>query len=154
MIDHITSISPELIIHLSGAYTPTSTTGTVRWNTNYNRLETAGSTNDWYQISGGGASISLAPYVQETLAWAQKKMYEDMQNTQLLEKYPELKHAKEQYESVFNLIKSGDDQRKKLELEIENLKYSNKNKDEIIERLNKRNEELTSKLDTWTVIST
>jgi len=154
MIDHITSISPELIIHLSGAYTPTSTTGTVRWNTNYNRLETAGSTNDWYQISGGGASISLAPYVQETLAWAQKKMYEDMQNIQLLEKYPELKHAREQYESVFNLIKSGDDQRKKLEAELSDEIAKNRIKDGQISRLKEENVELNAKLDTWTVIST
>jgi len=154
MIDHITSISPELIIHLSGAYTPTSTTGTVRWNTNYNRLETAGSTNDWYQISGGEASISLAPYVQETLAWAQKKMYEDMQNIQLLEKYPELKHAREQYESVFNLIKSGDDQRKKLEAELSDEIAKNRIKDGQISRLKEENVELNAKLDTWTVIST
>lgn len=155
MLDYLSSTGPEIIVSSSGSsYSPSTTTGTVRWNMVYNRLETAGTSNDWYEVSGGGATISLAPYVQETLKWAQAKMFEDIQHKALVDQYPELQHAKEQYDTVFNLIKKSDDHRKYLEAELASEKTKNRIKEDQIARLKKENVDLNAKLDTWTVIST
>jgi Fe2+ transport system protein B len=116
-------------------------------------MEVASSGNDWYRISGGTASISLAPYVQEVLQWAQLKMYEDRQLNELCIKHPELQSAKDQYENVALLAKKNEEERRKFEEQMRVQEGLLKATVAEREKAVAKADDYKEKLDSWTVLT-
>lgn len=50
--------------------------------------------------------IDLSPQWKFVLEWAQQKMYEEMENNRILEKYPEAKQSRELYQQVLQTLKA------------------------------------------------
>ncbi len=64
--------------------------------------------NYWHHLQGATAQVSLSHNARDVLAWAEKKMLAEEKEKTLLEKYPNLKIAKERYELLKDLL-AGED---------------------------------------------
>lgn len=78
--------------------------GMVRFNPNMNQLE-VNDGNTWIPFSGSYASIELTPEMEMLLDWAREKQQEDLKLQAMMEQYPALKKAKENFDVVLNLVK-------------------------------------------------
>jgi hypothetical protein len=91
--------------HTYGPYTPipqSAVPGTVWFNDNNFHVYTG---SGWEKISGVDINIGLEPQVQDVISWAKQKMAAEQKEAELLEKYPALKSAKENYDLIKNLVK-------------------------------------------------
>lgn len=50
--------------------------------------------------------IDLTPQWKVVLEWAQKKMYEDMENARILQKYPEAKQSFDMHKQIIQTLKA------------------------------------------------
>ena len=78
--------------------------GIVRWNSNTHQLEVNDS-NSWVPVSMNYATIELNPEAESLLDWARKKQTEEHAMSAMLEKYPALRKAKDNFDILLNLVK-------------------------------------------------
>jgi hypothetical protein len=78
--------------------------GMLRWNPNMNCMEVSDG-NIWKTLSMDYASVSLTPEAESLLDWARKKQTEEQNLEAMLEKYPGLKKAKENFDLMLNIVK-------------------------------------------------
>jgi hypothetical protein len=51
------------------------------------------------------ANVELTPEAESLLDWARQKRQEEQSITEMMEKYPALKKARDNYELIWNLVK-------------------------------------------------
>jgi hypothetical protein len=78
--------------------------GMLRWNSNTSCMEVSDGTG-WQTLSMAYVSVSLTPEAESLLDWARQKRDEDLKLVAMMEQYPALTKAKENFELVLNLIK-------------------------------------------------
>ena len=157
MISHIYSVSPELLI--SGGGAPwCGKTGVVRWNSNAQNFEVMNSDpsayNSWETLPTSQYNISLAPYVQTIIVWAQKKMLEEEKMTELCSKHPELQAAKDHFDSVAELAKTLEEERKIFATDLANERMFNRSVTDELAKIKAEHDELKAKYNTWAIIAT
>lgn len=109
MIKNITSSSRWLYVSggsTSGPYISpgSSGAGMLRYNPNTQDME-VNDGNSWLTIPSGYASVEMSPEAESLLNWAQRKRDEEERLEAMMEKYPTLKKAKENFDIVLNLVK-------------------------------------------------
>lgn len=60
----------------------------------------------WIRLSGGLSHVGLTTEAQEILDWADRTRREELLEKDMLEKYPALKSAKEQYTMIKHLCEA------------------------------------------------
>jgi hypothetical protein len=78
--------------------------GMVRWNPNMNCMEVSDG-SVWKTLSMDYASVSLTPDAESLLDWARRKRDEEQNLEAMMEKYPALKKAKENFDLMLNIVK-------------------------------------------------
>lgn len=78
--------------------------GMMRWNPNMQCIEV----NDgsvWLAVNQSHVGVDLSPETQRLLKWAEKKMAEEQRLEAMMEQYPALKKAKENFDLMLNIVK-------------------------------------------------
>ncbi len=91
------SINPYISPGAAGA-------GMVRYNPNMNCME-VNDGNSWITLGMNYASVGLTPEAESLLDWARQKQQEEQAIQTMIDKYPALKKAKDNYDLIWNLIK-------------------------------------------------
>ena len=78
--------------------------GMVRWNPNMNCMEVSDG-NSWKTLSAGQVSVGLTGEAESLLDWARQKRDEEQQMQAMMDKYPALKKARDNYDLIWNLVK-------------------------------------------------
>jgi hypothetical protein len=79
--------------------------GVVR--TNHGGLEYYDANSQcWLPLPGNEVKLDFSSYYEDVLNWAMDKMHKEKQETELLEKYPALKTAKQNYEAIKALVEN------------------------------------------------
>lgn len=78
--------------------------GMMRYNSNMNCIE-VNDGNSWKDMGGNYANVELTHEAESLLDWARKKRDEEMVMVLLIEKYPALKKAKDNYDLIWNIVK-------------------------------------------------
>ena len=78
--------------------------GMVRWNSNMNYME-VNDGNMWKPIEANYASVGLTNEAESLLDWARQKREEELSMAEMMEKYPALKKARDNYDLIWNLVK-------------------------------------------------
>ena len=110
MIRHIIATSPSLIV--SNPINPQIynngmlNVGQLRFNPGYNNIEVFDG-NQWQNITQH-AEIKLDQTAEDAIRWANNKMREEAELKVKMEKYPALKAAFDQLETVKNLCAGPD----------------------------------------------
>ena len=78
--------------------------GMLRWNPNINCME-VNDGNMWKSIEGNYASVGLTNEAESLLDWARQKRQEELSMAEMMEKYPALKKARDNYDLIWNLVK-------------------------------------------------
>ena len=81
--------------------------GHIRWNTNTQEAEVYDGTL-WVNVSTN-YKVNLSNYAINALEWAHKKMREEQELLDKMEKHPTLKHAYEQFKTIEALVYEGKD---------------------------------------------
>jgi len=112
MIKSLTSHGPYLVINGGYHNYPYFSAGAVgaghlRWNTNTNEMEV----NDgvmWRNLSANNTTLSLTDDAQNALSWALKKMQEERELNQRIERHPGLKDTYEKFKIMEALCREED----------------------------------------------
>ena len=78
--------------------------GMMRYNPNMNCIE-VNDGNSWIRMAADYASVGLTPEAESLLDWAREKRSEEQHLQEMLEKYPGLKKAKENFDLMLNIVK-------------------------------------------------
>jgi hypothetical protein len=78
--------------------------GMLRWNPNINCME-VNDGNMWKTIETNYASVGLTPEAESLLDWARQKRQEEQTMSKMMEKYPALKKARDNYDLIWNIVK-------------------------------------------------
>jgi len=78
--------------------------GMLRWNPNMNCMEVSDG-NNWKTLSMDYASVSLTSEAESLLDWARQKRNDELRLQEMMEKYPGLKKAKENFDLMLNIVK-------------------------------------------------
>lgn len=78
--------------------------GMLRWNPNMNQME-VNDGNSWQTLSNSYATIELNAEAESLLDWARQKRNEELQLKAMLEKYPALQKAKDNFDLLLNIVK-------------------------------------------------
>lgn len=78
--------------------------GMVRYNPNMDQLEVSDG-NTWLPYNGSYATIELTPEMESLLDWAREKREEERKLEAMMEQYPALRKAKENFDMMLNLTK-------------------------------------------------
>jgi hypothetical protein len=102
--------SYPVVWQIDNSYSLPSTTGQVRWNGATKCFEVCDNNNSsynggWMRIDNT-VQLSSDPQLQTVLEWAKKKMAEEQNINQLVDKYPSLKAAKEHFDIVLKLVEN------------------------------------------------
>lgn len=60
----------------------------------------------WFTLPGQETTVEISPHYQTVLNWAMDKMLKEQQEQELMEKYPALKNAKQNYETVKAMVEN------------------------------------------------
>lgn len=71
--------------------------GQLQYNTNTQQLELYNG-KEWQPVNLGTYHVDLNPHAEKILDWAAKKMFEEQDLKERMEKYPGLKDAYEQFQ--------------------------------------------------------
>lgn len=88
--------------------------GMMRWNPNMQCIE-VNDGNTWLSFNESYADINLSPETQRILEWAEKKMAEEEKLEAMMEQYPALRKAKENFDMLLHLTKDDFDTNKSYE---------------------------------------
>jgi len=75
----------------------------IRFNTGTGKLE--GYQNGKWDALGLNIEITIDPLLANTVRWVEEKKHQEINDETILNKYPEIKKMKEQYEFMFNLVR-------------------------------------------------
>jgi len=75
-------------------------TGTLRYNSNVNGGLEVYDGNGWQQIANGSTNVDLSEHTKEILTWAEKKMAEERELEELMEKHPGLQELHDKLEMM------------------------------------------------------
>jgi hypothetical protein len=78
--------------------------GMVRWNSNMRQLE-VNDGNTWLTLSTNYATVEMTSEAESLLDWARKKRDEEVKLEAMMEKYPALKKAKDNFDMMLNIVK-------------------------------------------------
>ena len=78
--------------------------GMVRWNSNMNQLE-VNDGNTWLTLSINNVSVDMTPEAERLLDWAREKRDEEAKLNAMMEQYPALRKAKENFDLMLNIVK-------------------------------------------------
>jgi len=78
--------------------------GMLRWNPNMQCVE-VNDGNVWLTFAESHVGIDLGPDTQKIIEWAARKMEEEENLEAMLEQYPALRKAKENFDILLNLTK-------------------------------------------------
>jgi len=78
--------------------------GMLRYNSNSQNIE-INDGNSWQVMGSTFANVELTPEAESLLDWARQKRQEEQSITEMMEKYPALKKARDNYELIWNLVK-------------------------------------------------
>ena len=78
--------------------------GMLRWNPNMNTMEVNDGVS-WKTLDTNYASVGLTPEAESLLDWAKKKQAEEQSMAEMMERYPALKKARDNYELIWNIVK-------------------------------------------------
>jgi hypothetical protein len=59
----------------------------------------------WKTLDTNYASVGLTPEAESLLDWAKKKQAEEQSMAEMMERYPALKKARDNYELIWNIVK-------------------------------------------------
>jgi hypothetical protein len=109
MINGITSNSRYITVSDGSATNPYISPGAVgagmmRWNPNMNCME-VNDGNSWKTFGMSYASVGLTGETESLLDWARQKKQEEENLEAMMEKYPGLKKAKENFDLMLNIVK-------------------------------------------------
>jgi hypothetical protein len=111
-IDNVGSYDANIMLHLNNhtpRYQPSDTIpndGNIRIN--YGKFEYwDGRTGCWMPCGGADITVSLGPRLDYIVEWAERKMDEEKKLAEMVEKYPTLKAAKENYELIKAMVSNG-----------------------------------------------
>ena len=108
-MNKIDSISPYLVVQTDLPSRPfvdnsDSFGGLLRWNSQLNQQEVYDG-SDWVPFDHETATINLDRETESLLEWAREKREEEQKLCEMMEQYPALKKAKENFDVVLNLTK-------------------------------------------------
>lgn len=106
MIDGITNLTHSITVtNPASNYINTSNpgSGVMRY---YNGEVQVYDGYNWIRLTGGFAGVGLSYETEQLLEWVSKKRSEEMLENEMLEKYPALKSAKDQYTMIKQLCES------------------------------------------------
>lgn len=109
MINNLTSYDADYITvtgNYAGPYISpgSSGAGMLRWNSSINKMEV----NDgsvWREFPSGDGAVMLTPKTREIFKWAEEKMAEEQRLEAMMDQYPALRKAKENFDLLLNLTK-------------------------------------------------
>jgi hypothetical protein len=109
MINGITSNSRYITVSDGSSTNPYISPGAVgagmmRWNSNMNCME-VNDGNSWKTLGMSYASVGLTGETESLLDWAREKRMEEQRLQEMMEKYPALKKAKDNFDILLNLVK-------------------------------------------------
>lgn len=78
--------------------------GLLRWNSQLNQQEVYNG-SEWVRFDHETATIDLDYEAHSLLEWAKEKREEEQKLSEMMEQYPALKKAKENFDVVLNLTK-------------------------------------------------
>ena len=78
--------------------------GMMRYNPNTSNIE-VNDGNSWQIMSSSYTSVGLTPEAESLLDWARQKRIEEQQMQTMLEQFPALKKAKDNFDLIWNLVK-------------------------------------------------
>lgn len=112
MIKSITSDGPYLVVNGGYHNYPYFSAGAVgaghvRWNSNMNEMEV----NDgvtWRSLGASNTTVSLTDDAQNALSWALKKMQEERELNQRMERHPGLRDTYEKFQIMEALCREED----------------------------------------------
>ena len=78
--------------------------GMMRWNPNMQCIE-VNDGNTWLSFNHSHVGVDLSPETQRILEWAERKMAEEEKLEVMMEQYPALRKAKENFDLLLNLTK-------------------------------------------------
>jgi len=112
MIKSIVSQGPYLVVNGGYHNYPYSSPGAVcagqlRWNTNTNEMEVNDGVS-WRSIGSTNTTITLTDDAQNALSWALKKMQEERELKQRMERYPGLRDTYEKFQIMEALCREED----------------------------------------------
>lgn len=101
----IQSYNYPIVYQVDRSYSLPGITGQVRWNGNSKCFEVCDNTvsGSWIRIDNT-VELSSDGQISDIINWAKKKMAEEENINKLIEKYPSLKAAKEQFDVVLKLV--------------------------------------------------
>lgn len=109
MIKGMNSSSKYLVVH--GGQAPSNYVspgamgaGMMRYNSNTSSIE-INDGNSWQHMNTNYASIELSSEAESLLDWARQKRDEEQQMKAMIEQYPTLKKARDNYDLIWNLVK-------------------------------------------------
>ena len=79
-------------------------TGALQWNGSTKKIQVS-SGSSWYDIDNT-VQYNVTVEFEAIIAWAKKKMEDERRITELADKYPALKDAKEKYDIIYGLVTS------------------------------------------------
>ena len=82
--------------------------GMIRYDGIGNRIEVMNG-REWSELPCKSVNISLTSRAEEILMWVENKMLEEQEEKELLEKYPALQKAKEEYLLIKRLVSNHKD---------------------------------------------
>lgn len=85
-----------------------STSGIVRWNGQYQRLEVIHGESTLPLNSGSSWEISTDSRLNDIMNWASIKMAEEQQLKVLMDKHPGLRDVKEKFDVMLALVKNNE----------------------------------------------
>jgi hypothetical protein len=110
MIKGINSSGRYITISGGGAsnyvnsYSGAQGVGNMRYNTSSQNMEVYDGTS-WIRLNMDYTSVGLTPEAESLLDWASKKRAEEFAMSAMLEKYPALRKAKDNFDLVLNTVK-------------------------------------------------
>lgn len=78
--------------------------GMMRYNPNTSNIEISDG-NSWREMGSSYTSVGLTSEAESLLDWAQQKRSEEQQMQSMIEKYPALKKARDNYDLIWNIVK-------------------------------------------------
>jgi hypothetical protein len=78
--------------------------GMLRYNSNSQNIE-INDGNSWQVMGSTFANVELTPEAESLLDWARQKRIEEQSMQDMMDKYPALKKARDNYDLIWNIVK-------------------------------------------------
>jgi len=100
----ITSHTRPVVWQVENKHLLPNISGTVRWNGSTAEFEVCDNSGKWHRIDPT-VRLEYNEDTAEVIDWARKKMLEEKQLNELIEKYPSVREAKRNLDLTLELVK-------------------------------------------------